>query len=194
VAQVRVGPWQATIQARLTRGVGVDRVEEIDTDGEGHFNRRLRVVGGPGPGVIVVLDTAALRKLREELQAEVTAPPPGVDVATVEAFKDLVEDALRAGPPSHRFDSARFGTITQDESRGILYGHISLGVDVMGTVRDEHHKLSFEQQLVTGPAGVYRPLPPADCASLAHALAANPPPDPFWERIREDAQARASSP
>jgi hypothetical protein len=170
----------------------VDQVEEIDTDGEGHFTRRVRVVNGPGPGVIVVLDAAALRKLLDELRAEVKAPPTGVDVAALEAFADLIEDALRTGPPSHRFDNARFGGVTKDESRGILYGHVGIGVDVIGTVRDQHHRLSFEQQLAVGPAGVYRPLSPADSASLAQALAANPPSDPLWQQIHQDAEAAAA--
>jgi hypothetical protein len=192
VAQVQTRPWQATIRAQLTRGVGVDRIEEIDTDAEGRFTRRLRVVNGPGPGAIVVLDDARLRQLLGELRAEMAAPPSGIDVAGLEAFADLIEDALRCGPASHLFDGARFGTVSFDESRGILYGHVGLGVDVIGTVRDQHHKLSFEQQLVVGPTGVYRPLSPADCASLAAALEANPPSDARWQEIRADAQACAA--
>lgn len=193
MAQSLTRPWQAVVQAHLTRGVGVDQVEEVDTDGEGHFTRRLRVVNGPGPGAIVVLDAAALRQLLGELRAEVEAPPAGVDVAALEAFIDLIEDALRTGPPSHRFDHARFGSITRDESRGILYGHVSFGIDLIGTVRDERHRLSFEQQVVTGPAGVYRPLSPADSASLAQALTADPPADGLWEEVRQDAAAAAAA-
>jgi hypothetical protein len=189
MAQVVARPWQATIRAQLTRGVGVDQIEEIDTDAEGTFTRRLRVVNGPGPGTIAVLDGAQLRELLGELRAEVHAPPAGVDIAGVEAFADLIEDALRCGPPSHLFDGARFGAVTHDESRGILYGHVGLGVDVIGTVRDHAHRLSFEQRLATGPTGVYRPLSPADCASLDAALKADPPADPGWQQIGTDAAA-----
>src|SRR5262249_37536489 len=74
VAQVQARPWQATIQARLTRGVGIDQIEEIDTNAEGAFTRRLRIVNGPGPGVIVVLNDAQLRELLGELRAEMQAP------------------------------------------------------------------------------------------------------------------------
>jgi hypothetical protein len=189
---VQPRPWQAVVQGRLTRGVGVDEIEEIDTDGEGHFTRRVRVINGPGPGAIEVLDAAALRKLLDEMRAEVKSPPPGVDVGALEAFIDLIEDTLRTGPPSHKFDHARFGAVTKDESRGILYGHVGIGVDVIGTVRDQNHRLSFEQRLPVGPAGVYRPLSPADAASLARALAANPPSDPLWQQIRQDAEAAAA--
>jgi len=45
---------------------------------------------------------------------------------------------------------------------------------------------------VIGPTGVYRPLSPADCASLAAALAANPPTDARRQEIRADAQACAA--
>jgi len=189
VAQVQTRPWQATIRAQLTRGVGIDQIEEIDTDAEGIFTRRLRVVNGPGPGVIVVLNNARLQELLGELRAEMQTPPAGVDVAGIGAFADLIEDALRCGPPSHLFDGARFSTVTHDESRGILYGHVGLGVDVIGTVRDHAHRLSFEQRVVTGPTGVYRPLSPADCASLVAALKSNPPADTGWQEIGKDAAA-----
>ena len=58
---------------------------------------------------------------------------------------------------------------------------------MIGTVRDHAHRLSFEQRVVTGPTGVYRPLSPADCASLVAALKANPPADAGWQAIGEDA-------
>lgn len=48
-----------------------------------------------------------------------------------------------------------------------------------------------DADVVTGPSGVYRPLSPADSASLAQALAANPPPDALWQEIRHDAEAAA---
>jgi hypothetical protein len=193
MSQLPQRPWQATVHAQLTRAAGVDQVEEIDTDGEGQFTRRLRVVSGPGPGAIELLSSTDLRQLLDELRAEVKAPPAGVDVGGLEAFVDLLEDVLRVGPPSHRFDDARFGQVTKDETRGIIYGHVVLGVDVIGTLRDGNHELFFEQQLVTGPSGVYRPLSPADSASLARALTANPPADPLWEAIRQDAEAGAAS-
>jgi hypothetical protein len=186
-------PWQAVVQARLARGIGVDQVEEVDYDVDGRFTRRLRVAGGPGPGVMLVLDRAQLRELLADIRTELATPYPGVDGVSVELFACLVEDALRTQPPSRRFDGARFGTIARDEARGILYGHVSLGADLLGTVRDERHHLSFEQQVVTGPAGAYRPLSPVDCASLARALATNPPADPLWQDVRTDAEAAATA-
>jgi hypothetical protein len=189
----RPGPWQAIVQARLIRGVGADQIEEVAYDGEGRFTRRLRMATGPGPGVIVVLDRAQLRELLAELRNELGSPGPGVDTASVELFARLVEDAIRTEPPSRRFDGVRFGEIARDEARGVIYGHVMLGVDLVGTVRDERHLLSFEQQVVTGPAGAYRLLSPADCASLARALAAHPPTDPLWQDVRRDAEAATTA-
>jgi hypothetical protein len=189
---VQQRPWQAVVHGSLVRAVGVDQVEEVNYDGEGRFTQRLRLVNGPGPGMSLVLDRAQLRVLLAELHAELAAPGPGIDRVSVDLFARLVEDALRTEPPSLRFDGVRFGAITRDEARGILYGHVTLGVDLVGTVRDERHLLSFEQRIVTGPVGVYRPLSPADAASLARAMAANPPADRLWQVIRQDAEAAAS--
>lgn len=193
MAQVQARPWQAVVRAQLTRGVGVDQIEEIDTNAEGLFTRRLRVVTGPGPGAIEVLNEAQLRQLLGELRAEIEAPPAGVDIAGIEAFADLIEDALRCPPASRLFDGAHLGNVTRDESRGILYGHVAIGFDVIGTVRDHRRVLSFEQQIITGPTGVYRPLSPADCASLVAAIQANPPGDAGWQEIGRDAAAVAAS-
>ena len=182
-------PWQATVQARLIRGVGVDVVEEIATDGEGHFTRRVGVVGGPGPGPIVILTQPQLRALMSELEDELASAPIGVDLAAIRAFIDLIADALAEGPPSHRFDNVRFGSVTKDETRGILYGHVVLGVDVIGTVRDDHQSFSYEQQVVVLPAGAYSPLSLPDIASLVQALTRNRPADPLWGEIERDAEA-----
>jgi hypothetical protein len=186
-------PWQAVVHGSLVRAVGVDQIEEVNYDGEGHFIQRLRLLNGPGPGMSLVLDTPQLRMLLAELHAELAAPAPGIDRVSTDLFARLVEDALRTEPPSHRFDGVRFDAIARDEARGILYGHVTLGTDLVGTVRDERHLLSFEQRIVTGPVGVYRPLSPADAASLAQAMAANPPADPLWQVIRQDAAAAVSA-
>jgi hypothetical protein len=44
-------------------------------------------------------------------------------------------------------------------------------VDVSGTVRDAKQLITFEQHPVMLPPGSYRPLSPADQASLAAAIA-----------------------
>src|ERR1041385_2563460 len=82
-------PFQASIQARLSRG-GIDTVEEIDYDG-GQFTRRFRVL--PGPGAITVLNDDQLRQLLADLRAELRAAPAGVDLLGLEVFADLIEDA-----------------------------------------------------------------------------------------------------
>jgi hypothetical protein len=184
-------PWQAAIQARLTRG-GIDTIEEIDFDG-GTFTRRFHVIGGPSPGAIAVLGDQELRQLLADLRAELQAAPAGVDLAGLEVFIDLIEDAVREEPPSNRFDGARFGAVSKDETRHVLYGHLGLGIDVAGTVRDVNHQLSFEQHVVVRPPGPYRPLSPADRASLVRALTAHPPADPLWKLIQQDASLRVGS-
>lgn len=191
-ANAQSRPWQASVQARLQRGVGVDQVEEIVYENGGQFTRHVRTVNGPG-GQTTVLDRRQLQQLLADLQAELQSPPAGVDSVGVRVFIDLIEDTLATEPPSHRFDNARFGAVSHDESRGILYGHLVLGVDVAGTVRDARQVLSFEQHVVVLPPGTYRPLSPADQASLARALRANPPADPLWQNVLHDAEAIATA-
>ena len=174
------------------RGTGVDEIEEIDYENGGRFTRRVHVVGGPSPGVIEVLDDQALARLLADLRAELKNPPSGADRVGLEVFTDLIEGALATEPVSMRFDTARFGDVTKDETRHILYGHLALGVDVVGTVRDMDYELTFEQHVVVLPPGAYRPLSPADRHSLAKALEARPPADPLWQEILKDAQAKTS--
>ena len=165
-------PWQASIQARLTRAAGIDRVEVIDFEHSGIFVRSTRIVGsGIGSDHVVVLGAAERAQLLAELQAELREPPAGTDVVGVRVFVDLLEDSINPAPPaSSRFDTARLGGITYDETRNILYGHLGLGIDVSGTVRDANHVIMFEQHPVMLPPGNYRPLSPADQASLQAAV------------------------
>jgi hypothetical protein len=191
-ANTQSRPWQASVQAHLERGVGVDQVEEIVYENGGRFTHRVRTVNGPG-GETNVLERQQLEELLAVLQAELQSPPAGVDSVGLRVFIDLIEDTLSTEPPSHRFDNARFGAVTHDESRGIFYGHLGLGVDVAGTVRDARQVFSFEQHVVVLPPGRYRPLSPADQASLARALRANPPADPLWQNVLQDAEATTNA-
>jgi hypothetical protein len=179
-------PWQAVVQASLTR-VDLDVVETVEYT-NGLFTHRNQVIGGPSSQAIIDLDDQARSQLLGELQAELTAPPAGTDLDALKVIVDLLEVSLQA-PPSHRFDTAHFGTITFDKATGTLFGHLSLGVDVAATVHDHNHHLSFEQHPVVLPPGPHHPLSPADRASLATALAANPPADTHWQQILADAQA-----
>jgi hypothetical protein len=43
-----------------------------------------------------------------------------------------------------------------------------------------------------GPTGVHRQMSPADCASLAAALTADPPSDAGWQEIGRDARDAAA--
>jgi hypothetical protein len=186
-------PWQASIHAELSRVTGIDVLEEIVYENGGRFTRRTRPFGTrPGFGSAEILSGDQLVQLLTDLRAEQQATPAGVDLLGLEVFTDLIEDALRADPPSSRFDHARFGAITKDETRHVLLGHVGLGVDVAGTVRDVDHELSFEQHVVIREPGPFRPLSAADQASLARALTAAPPADPNWQQVLQDAAGHSA--
>lgn len=179
-------PWQATIQASLSRVVGVDQVEDIDYENGGRFTRRVRVAGGPEPQNVEVMQDDDLQKLLTALRAQLKDGTSDGDRVGVKVFIDLIEDALNT-QPAIRFDIAHFETVTQDE-RGILFGHLVLGIDMVGTVRDVGGSLSYEQHVVVMEPGTYRTLSSADRASLAQALAAASPTEPLWRRILADAR------
>jgi hypothetical protein len=186
-------PWQASIHAELSRVTGIDALEEIVYENGGRFTWRSHPFGTrPGFGTAEVLNGDQLSELLDGLRAEQQATLAGVDLLGLEVFIDLIEDALRADPPSSRFDQARFGAVTKDETRHVLYGHVGLGVDVAGTVRDVNHELSFEQHVVMRESGPFRPLTPADRASLVRALTANPPADPSWQQVLQDASSNSA--
>lgn len=193
-APARPGAWRPAVTARITR-ILVDVIEEIVfTDGV--FTRRFQVVGGPSPALVVVLDAAARRTLLDDLLTQLGSSPAGSDTQDLRTFAELLEDSLVANP-SHRFDHARFGTVTHDESRGVYFGHLGLGIDVVGTIRDDHGVLAFEQHIVPAQPGPFLALLPADTASLAAALTAylrdNPGADQVWKQIL-DAAAQPAQP
>lgn len=73
----------------------MDLFEEVDYD-RGKFTRRLRVVNGPEPGPILVLGTAQLQELHDDLMAGLNSPPAGVDPTALRAILCLVDGALEA--------------------------------------------------------------------------------------------------
>ena len=190
---VKTGTWVGSVSARITRVNGIDTVEEIDFV-DGQFTRRIRVVSGPTPPLLVVLNLAARQELLQELRAELAAPPvAGTDVGALRVFAELLEDSIQADPTA-RFSTARFGSVTHDETLGVYYGHLGLGVDVAGTVRDDRGVLSFEQHVITMAGGRFEALGPGDAASLAAALTAaldggSAPAE--WRPVRDDADKSA---
>jgi hypothetical protein len=181
-------PWQATIEGQLVRAVGVDAVQEVDYS-DGQFSRRLHIVGGPDLGPIVLLDAPARLALLADLQAELEAAPPGTDTTGLRVFIELLNQSL-AQESSGRFTPARFGTV--DDEGAALYGHVVIGVDVVGTVRDAPGELSYEQHIIPLPPGRYQALSPADLTSLADSIDAAGPQDPRWATISADARQAAS--
>jgi hypothetical protein len=81
-----------TVHARLMRAMGTDQLQEVDY-GHHVFTQFTHVIGGPG-GSSVRLDRNALNQLASELQAELSSPPPGADVAGLKAFLELIRASL----------------------------------------------------------------------------------------------------
>lgn len=184
-ASLTARPWQAEVTARISRVVGVDVVEEVSYT-DGRFARRLHIVGGPDIGPITLLDVPARTELLAELEAEIGDAPPGGDVAGLRVFAELLRLSLEERS-SGRFASARFGQVDRDEG-GVLYGHLVIGVDVVGTVRDAAGLITYEQHVVMLPPGAYRALSRADLISLADAIDGAGDTDQAWARIGSDAR------
>jgi hypothetical protein len=69
-----------------------------------------------------------------------------------------------------------------------LFGHVGLGIDVVGTVRDMAGDLMLESHIGPRGHGPYRPLSPADQESLVAALERASGLDPLWKQIAADAK------
>lgn len=160
---------------------------EVGPDGQGHF-----FVSGVGLLANTLLMPATLeqeRTLLEALRAQEQHPVAGLDLPVLRAFIHLLACEIE-NQPSTRFNNARFGDIAREAS-GVIVGHCGLGVDVVGTIRDEHGVITFEQHALPLPSGQFRPLSRADRASLANALktfidTAQPPANPLWVEVLED--------
>ena len=82
-------PWHAT--AQISRSL-VDFIQLV-TYRQGRFFRSARVVTGP-PGPEVQLTQEEMQSLLVELNDEREQSPPGVDVRALQAFIDLLSEAL----------------------------------------------------------------------------------------------------
>ena len=82
-------PWNATVQ--ISR-ILVDFIEVV-TYRLGRFYSSSRVITGP-PGPEVQLTTAQMQALLDELNAQREQVPPGTDARALQAFIDLLSDAL----------------------------------------------------------------------------------------------------
>src|SRR5690349_17532385 len=96
------GEWQGVVSAKIAR-VLVDVLEEVDCTGE-VFTRRLQVIGGQTPALVVVLDAAARAQLLDELLAQLGSRTAGTNVASLRTFAELLQDSL-VTDRSHRFDN-----------------------------------------------------------------------------------------
>ncbi len=131
-----------------------------------------------------------LKQLAVALDAEKHHLPRTLNPTAFHHFVRQVEAEL-AHQPSARFNEARFGAITRDAA-GAIVGHLSLGIDVVGTVHDLHGAITFEQHVVPLQPGQFRRLSKADRLSLAAAIDASirtttPSVDPLWQQVAHDA-------
>jgi hypothetical protein len=177
-------------QIRLYGPPQVDRTTEISYD-EGAF--KIQVVGFPGPiGRDRDLTEDEKRALLSSLQEELESPPTGLDVLAARAFVDLLSRDL-SRQTSTRFDNVRFGDIARDPTGTILW-HVGIPVDLEGTIRDRHGRVTFEQHVVPLPPGPYLALSRADRLSLASAVekfisqanAQKRPINILWEQVLND--------
>ena len=83
--------WNATLQ--ISRFL-VDFIDTV-TYRLGNFYSSSRVVTGP-PGPEVQLTTAQMQSLLTQLNAQREQTPPGTDAKALQAFIDLLSDALSA--------------------------------------------------------------------------------------------------
>ncbi len=96
------------------------------------------------------------------------------------------------------FEHARFADIERDEDAAII-GHVGIGRDTVGTIRDAAGLFTYEQHDAPGPPGEFRPLTPGERASLTVALSAfvasaDPPADPLWREMLADLTALSGPP
>jgi len=84
-----IPPWNATVQ--ISRIV-IDFIEVV-TYRAGRFFSSGRVITGPA-GPEVQLTTAQMQSLLAELNAQREQIPPGTDARALQAFIDLLSDAL----------------------------------------------------------------------------------------------------
>jgi hypothetical protein len=84
-----IAQWTATVQVSR---VQLDFIETV-TYRLGHFYSSGRVVTGP-PGPEVQLTTAQMQALLTQLNAQREQTPPGTDAKALQAFIDVLSDAL----------------------------------------------------------------------------------------------------
>lgn len=191
-------PGQATVlQMTLSGGLGVDTVATVRYDGSGGPPGRFFIQARPVPlpaGPEREMSADELRALKGALEQQHHQPhgTPGPDAAALQTFIHLAAMALHRphAVPSATFDHARFGTIEKDAA-GALVATLGIGVDVVGTVHDQHGTLSYEQHPVPMKAGAAHPLSPEDQASLAANLkkyisAQGPAVNPLWQQLLHD--------
>src|SRR5437773_517737 len=150
------------VNLKLVGGIGGDQVVTI-TYAEGKFTADTGVVGGP-LGQVFLLDQAQQQQLHDALRQELHHAPPSIDVSVLQMF---IHQLSRQ--PSTLFDQARFADISTDAS-GVVTAHVGQGVDIVGTIVDDHGAIKYEQHPVPMKPHQLHQLPPSDRASLAAAL------------------------
>ena len=155
----------------------------------GIFTRQSWSTGHPVPGVIVVLEPQDVRQVRDQVLEQLAVPGDGLDHLPLRAFLTAADVYLNP-EPSARFNSAAFGTITE-QAPGQLLGEVSYPGNVAGTILGSDAGVSAESHLGPLPSGFQAPLRVGDLrsliSSLGNALAAADL-DPLWQQMLTFAQ------
>ena len=158
----------------------------------GIFTRQFWSTGHPVPLLIEVLKAPEVREIRDQVAGQLDRPGDGVDHLPLSAFV-TVADVYLSPEPSHRYQTAVFGTITE-QAPGQLLGTVSYPDGVAGSILGSDAGVSGESHLAPFPAGFLAPLREGDLRSLIlsleHALAAGGL-DPQWQQMLAYAQQAA---
>lgn len=158
----------------------------------GIFTRQFWSTGHPVPLLIEVLKPAEVREIRDQVAGQLGRPGDGVDQLPLHAFV-TVADVYLSPAPSHRYQAADFGSITE-QAPGQLLGTVTYPDGVAGSILGSDAGVSAQSHLGPFPAGFLAPLREGDLRSLIlsleHALAAGGL-DPQWQQMLTYAQQAA---
>jgi hypothetical protein len=195
-AQTLAGFTPATAavnSAELHGRIGVDVVATVSYQAPTGFELMWQLASDPSgpPTMTHPLDDADLRALLGEIRTALGNPAPGLDTKALEAFSDIVEDALSAPPDP--FAQARFGPAVEDIFGGTVtvVGQVGLGVDVAATIHDSAGTITWEHHVLPRPPGPLRPLNDKERDGLTAALSAylEGNPNASWQRILRDLES-----
>lgn len=184
-------PATATIKTEDVSGRIGDDVSATVSYQEGRgFTLTWGIVAGPkGPPIETrQLTDADLVELLAKIKAAVAEPPATIELSALEAFQAIVERNVEDGA-SVLFRSVRFGQAMEEVFGGTVTvtGHVSFGIDVVGTIHEAGGQVTWEHHIVPLPPGPSLSLTTGERDALKKALGAwlEANPDGAWQVILE---------